>query len=303
MRHPRTLFAVRGILLPLVALAAALPARSADDYLKSVEDWRADRVARLTRADGWLTLVGRHLLRPGANTIGTAADNQIPLAAGPAHFGTITVAPGGIVTFAAAPGVYPLIDGLPAQQGEMRYQAGLRATRIQSGTVMLQVLARGSQLVLRVRDSESANRRGFLGLDYFPINPAWRIEAQWVPYDPPHQVPFTDVVGQTSPLPVPGKAVFTVGGQTYELEPIDEGAENPLFFVIADPTNGRETHGGGRFLYAAWPKDGKVVLDFNHMENPPCAFSAFTVCPLPPKGNTLPFAIDAGEKSYRGERR
>ena len=290
-------------LVVLAALAAGLPARSADDEEKSVEAWRADRVARLTRPDGWLSLVGLHWLRPGANTVGTGADNLVQISAGPAHFGTITVAPGGIVTFESAPGTYALVDGLPAPRAELRYRGELRPTRVQAGTVMLQVMPRGEKLALRVRDSESARRMKFAGLDYFPIDPAWRIEAQWVPFDPPHQVPFTDVLGQTSPAPVPGKAVFTRDGTTYELQPIDEGADHPLFFVISDPTAGHETHGGGRFLYADWPKDGKVILDFNHAENPPCAFSPFTVCPLPPKENQLPFPINAGEKSYRGDSR
>jgi uncharacterized protein (DUF1684 family) len=293
--HRRLLLAVLAALLPIA------PARADDDYVKSVETRRADRVAQLTKPDGWLTLIARQALRPGENSVGTALDNTIPLTAGPAHFGTVTLSPGGIVVFKPAVDAYALIDGLPAQTRELRYNAGVRPSMVQSGTVTFHILQRGDKLILRVKDSEAPRRRKFAGLDYFPIDPAWRIEARWVQFDQPRQVNFTDVAGQTAPASVPGKAVFTHDGQTIELLPIDEGAEHPLFFVIADPTNGRDTHGGGRFLYTDWPKDGKVVLDFNLTENPPCAFSPFTVCPLPPKENQLSFAVNAGEKSYRGE--
>jgi uncharacterized protein (DUF1684 family) len=290
--------------LAFAFLAAALFATSAradDDYSKSVETWRVTRAADLTKADGWLTLVGRHWLQPGDNTLGTALDNTVHLAAGPAHFGTVAVAPGGIVTFRPAADAYALIDGLPAQTTELRYTGGLRPSRVQSGTVTFYIIQHGGKLAARVKDSTARRRLNFVGLDYFPIDPAWRIEAQWVQFDQPRQISFTDVLGETSPASIPGKAVFTRDGRTFELLPIDEGADHPLFFVIGDPTNGAETHGGGRFLYAAWPKDGKVVLDFNHMENPPCAFTPFTICPLPPKDNQLPFRVDAGEKTYRGE--
>jgi uncharacterized protein (DUF1684 family) len=109
------------------------------------------------------------------------------------------------------------------------------------------------------------------------------------------------VLGQVSPAPVPGKAVFTRDGRTFELLAIDEGADAPLFFVLSDLTSGHETYGASRFLYAEWPKDGKVILDFNRAENPPCAFTPFATCPLPPKENQLPIRITAGEKVYSGE--
>jgi uncharacterized protein (DUF1684 family) len=283
------------------ALLLAVPARADDDYAKSVEAWRVTRVAELTKPDGWLTLVGRHALQPGTNTIGTAPDNTVRLTAGPAHFGTIVVGAGGVVTYQPAATAYAMIDGLPAQATELRYDGGLRPTKVKSGSVEFYLIQHGGNLAVRVKDAEATRRKNFAGLDYFPIEPAWRIEAQWVQFDQPRQIAFTDVLGETFQAAIPGKAVFTRDGQTFELLPIDEGADHPLFFVIGDPTNGHETHGGGRFLYTAWPKDGKVVLDFNHMENPPCAFSPFTVCPLPPKENQLPFPINAGEKTYRGE--
>jgi len=150
-----------------------------------------------------------------------------------------------------------------------------------------------------VRDSEAPTLKHFAGLEYFPTDPAWRIEAAWIPFDPPRQVPITNVLGVTEPAPVPGKAVFSYQGQTVELLPIDEGGDE-LFFVLTDLTAGAETYEASRFLYAAKPKDGKIILDFNQLENPPCAFTAFATCPLPPRENRLPFRVTAGEKKYSG---
>ena len=162
-------------------------------------------------------------------------------------------------------------------------------------------MQRGEELYLRVKDSASDRRKHFTGLDYFPLDPAWRIEAQWVSFDPVRQVNITNVLGQVSPAPVPGKAVFTREGRTFELLAIDEGADEPLFFVLSDQTSGAETYAASRFLYAERPKDGKIVLDFNRAENPPCAFTPFATCPLPPKENQLALRVTAGEKVYRGE--
>jgi uncharacterized protein (DUF1684 family) len=162
-------------------------------------------------------------------------------------------------------------------------------------------MERGDSLFLRVKDSAAARRKNFAGLDYFPIDPSWRIEAEWVPFDPPHQVAITNMIGQTEPAPVPGKAVFTRDGHTFELIPIDEGANEPLFFVITDLTAGEETYEASRFVYAERPKDGKIILDFNQAYNPPCAFTPFATCPLPPKENRMKVRVTAGELKYRGE--
>jgi uncharacterized protein (DUF1684 family) len=175
-----------------------------------------------------------------------------------------------------------------------------KPTLVTAGTVSFVVIDRGGKKALRVKDSEAERRTHFLGIDYFPTDPTWRIEAQWVAFETPRMVPITNVLGQVAREPVPGKAVFTRDGKTYELLPILEGAEEPLFFVIADETSGSETYAAARFLYAAQPKDGKVVLDFNEAVNPPCAFTPFATCPLPPRENRLALRVTAGEKKYRG---
>jgi len=271
---------------------------ASDDYTASIEAARAARVTRLTTPNGWLTLIGRHLLSPGANTVGTAADNSIKLAAGPAYLATVTLE-NGKVTFAPAPATIVQVDGAPAAATQELVYRGDKPTTVTFGSANFYVMERGDSLYLRVKDREADRLKNFLGLDYFPIDPTWRIEAQWVPFEKPRMVNITNILGQTSPAPVPGKAVFTHDGKTYELLPIDEGP-GELFFVLTDLTAGEETYAACRFLYAEPPKDGKVLLDFNLTQNPPCAFTPFATCPLPPKENRLPFRLTAGEKNYRG---
>jgi uncharacterized protein (DUF1684 family) len=124
--------------------------------------------------------------------------------------------------------------------------------------------------------------------------------ADWVPFDPPHELKIGSVIGTIDTVKVPGKAVFHRDGHTFELLPYQEEPGGELFFVLADRTSGHETYGAARFLYAALPQNGKVVLDFNKAYNPPCSFTPFATCPLAPPENRLDLRITAGEKKYRG---
>lgn len=285
----------------LLLALLVVPAAAQDDYTKSIEAWRAARVARLTTPDGWLTLIGRHQLSPGPNTVGTATENAIKLAAGPPYLCTVNLAPDRKITLTPATGALVQVDGAPAHDPVELVFEGDKPTRVTFGTASFYVMRRGEGLYLRVRDSAAASRAHFAGIEYFPIDPTWRIEAAWVPFNPVKQVNITNMIGVTEPAPVPGKAVFTWQGRTVELIPIDEGGDD-LFFVLTDLTAGEETYEASRFLYAPKPKPGetKVVLDFNRMQNPPCAFTAYATCPLPPKENRMPFRVTAGEKKYHG---
>lgn len=277
----------------------------AEDFERELAAWRAERVTRLTAPDGWLSLIGLHWLKTGDNSVGTAEDNTVRLSAGPVYLGVVTLEADGRVTFVAAPGSLATSDGAPVPGSyfgavELGYRAG-KPSLVTAHTVSFFVIQRGDKVGLRVRDSESARRVNFAGIDYFDADPAWRIEAEWVPFETPREIPITNMLGQTSPAKVPGKAVFTRDGQTFELLPMAESADEPLFFVISDGTSGEETYEAARFVYAAPPKDGKVILDFNRAQNPPCAFTPFATCPLPPKENRMKIRIPAGEKNYRGE--
>jgi len=263
--------------------------------------WRAERVAALTQPDGWLSLIGLHFLKPGPNTVGSAKDNDVVLAAGPARIGTATLAADGTVTLVLAPEAGAKIDGEAVREGVLRTGEGkVMPTLVTCGTVSFFAIERGGKKALRVKDSAAERRAHFLGIDYFPADPAWRVTARWVAFEKSRQIPIVNILGQTSPGLVPGKAVFEREGKTYELLAIDDGPGEPLFFVISDATSGKETYAAARFIYADLPKDGTVILDFNRAENPPCAFTPFATCPLPPKENRLPLAVTAGEKTYRG---
>lgn len=289
-------------LLGLVSLTTSRAAEPDPDYAKSIESQRADRLERLTTPDGWLTLIGLYFLKEGVNTVGSAADNSIVFTAGPAHLGTVTLSPEGRAAITLNPGVGARINGRELLSAELDDGEKSGAiTLVKCGTLTFFLIDRGGKKALRVKDSASPRRTHFLGLDYFPIDPAWRIEADWVPFDRPREVPIRNILGQESPALIPGKAVFKKDGHTYALLPLIEGPDEPLFFVISDATSGDETYGAARFLYADPPRDGKLILDFNLAVNPPCAFTPFATCPLPPKENRLPIAVRAGEKKYRGE--
>lgn len=270
-----------------------------EQYVTAIEQWRAGRLQRLTGPAGWLALIGRHPLEPGTWSIGSAAGNGIRFAAGPANLGTLTCAASGQVKFSLAPDVEGTIDGAIGRTAVLVHH-GETPTYVRSGTINFYILESGGKLFVRVRDSESARRRNFTGIESYPIDPAWRIVADWVPFDPPHTLRITNVLGLTEDAPCPGKAVFRYQDRNWELLPVIEEGDNRLFFIITDATAGTETYEASRFFYAEMPQDGKVVLDFNKVYNPPCAFTPFTTCPLPPKENVLPFALRAGEKKYLG---
>ena len=141
----------------------------------------------------------------------------------------------------------------------------------------------------------------FAGLDYFPFNPKWRVKAKFQPYQPPRKIPITNVLGMTSDEISPGLLVFNVDGHDYRLEPILEQGEKDYFIIFRDATSGKETYPAARYLYASPPgADGKTIVDFNKAYNPPCAFTPYATCPLPPPQNRLGVRIDAGEKKYAG---
>jgi uncharacterized protein (DUF1684 family) len=165
-----------------------------------------------------------------------------------------------------------------------------------AGGLTMFVIHRGQRYAVRLKDKNSEFRQAFTGLHWFPVREDYRIVARFVPYDAPHKIAIPNILGETEEEPSPGYAVFTLHGHSYRLDPVLE--DDQLFFIFRDQTSGKETYGSGRFLYATMPKEGKVVLDFNKAYNPPCAFTPFATCPLPPKENRLAVRIEAGELNY-----
>lgn len=286
---------------------ATVQAANIDNYRQSVEQWRAGRLERLTAADGWLSLIGLEWLQPGANRIGSAADNDIVLGAGPAHLGTVTLAADGGLHIALDKDSGATIDGKAIAEAALvddAHAAGAAPTRVAFGSASFYVIDRDGRKGLRVKDAEAPTRKHFLGIDAFPIDPSWRIEARWVPAQPGETLEMGTVIGTIDKYPVPGKLEFTRDGKRFEILPVIEVPGDAQYFVVfADRTSGKETYGAARFLYVDPPQDGKVVLDFNKAYNPPCAFTPFATCPLAPPENRLDLRVTAGEKNYRGSHR
>jgi uncharacterized protein len=285
-----------GVLIA-TALAAAPPADPA--FARELEAWRAERVRRLTTDNGWLTVVGLDFIAEGENSVGSDPAAAVPLPAGmaPAKAGSFLLEKG-VVRLKAAADSGLTLNGQPVTDAPLRSDADGQPDLIRAGRVGFYLIRRGGRFAVRVKDPRSAALQSFQGLRQFPADAAYRVTATFEPYPEPRTVDIPTVLGTTEPMKAPGLVRFRLGGKALTLEPVQEDGDSTLFFILADGTTGRETYPGGRFLYAAGPKDGKVVLDFNRAENPPCAFTAFATCPLPPARNRLKVRIPAGEKTY-----
>jgi uncharacterized protein (DUF1684 family) len=269
-------------------------------YESEIRKWREQRETRLKADGGWLTVAGLFWLEEGANRFGADASNEIVLPPGsaPPRAGVFEFHDGK-ATVKIEPDVVVTVEGKPITVMDLKSDAGGAPDVLTLGSLTLQVIERGERHAIRLKDMNSRFRREFTGLRWFPVNDSLRVTARWVPYDPPREISVPTILGTIEKMPCPGAALFTVGGKEARLEPVLEepGAEE-LFFIFRDATSGGKTYGSGRFLYAALPKDGKVVLDFNKAYNPPCAFTPYATCPLPPEQNRLSIPIEAGELSY-----
>jgi uncharacterized protein (DUF1684 family) len=279
---------------------------SIEQLEREVLAWRAARVARLTAPDGWLSLVGKDWLAQGSQRIGSAPDAAVMLPAGkaPEQFGELELSQG-VVRFTPARAGQARIQRAGSQQTEpvtgtieLATDARGPADRLWSGEIAIEIMERSGTFAARVRDRESSARLQFPGIEYYPIRAEWRVRARLERYTPERSLKLLYETGAEQPYVVPGAAVFEVDGVEYRIDPVFEGGRARLFVLFADATNRTETYGAGRFLYAPWPQHhgDEVILDFNQAFSPPCAFTPYAVCPLPPAQNRLPLAIEAGEK-------
>lgn len=291
-------------LATLLAACAAAPTPEVDfdkalaesDWRQALAEWR-ERADWSLRADnGWLTLAGRFVMKPGVNTFGTRPDNDIvfPKGLGPGRIGTLTIA-GGKVTMKLEPGLGMTKDGVPFSERVMGTSVDKRDW-VAMGRATMHVIEREGRYVLRLADNESEVRKGFGGRVWYAPDPAYRVQAKFVPYPPGRKVTIINVLDEASDEPSPGYVEFVVAGRTHRLDAV--GDDEGLFFVLRDATAGDTTYRPGRFLYVAKkPAPGQAFeLDLNRIYNPPCAFSEFTTCPLPPQQNILKVRLDAGEK-------
>ena len=308
-----------GRMLPLLALtcAVALPTAcqrnqpvegagksmeaTVSDFAREEQVWRDTRRSDLLAPEGWTSLVGLHWLDPGAHYVGSNADNGIQLSMGPGHLGMIEIE-GARVRLVPDKAAHLTLDGKPLETAvTLRADTdplGPSVIGFDGGKGHAMVIVRNDRHALRVKHVEAPTRVNFTGIDYWPADPDWKIKGRFIAHPQGRTIEVANIIGGMDAMANPGVVEFQQGGRTHRIEALDEG-EGVLFLVFADRTNGHGSYGAGRFLDAPMPDaNGNVTLDFNQARNPPCAFTAFATCPLPPPENRLDLAITAGEKAY-----
>jgi uncharacterized protein (DUF1684 family) len=296
------------LLLVVVSLPAAAQEQSEaqvqkfEAYKAELDSWHTERIRKLTEPTGYLTLIGLYWLKDGENRFGSDPENQVilPSKASPPIAGTITVR-NGEISIKVAPGTEVLLRGEPVTETVISSDKGGLPDVLTMKKLSFLVLDRSGRLAVRVKDPDAETRVGFQGVERFPVNLKYRVEAELVPYDPPKQRLVPTIIGTDSKYLVPGLVRFKLDGVVCELEPVIFSPESQmLFFIFGDTTNGKDTYDAGRFLYIEreHTKEGRLVVDFNKAVNPPCAFTHHATCPLPPPGNILKVRIEAGERRY-----
>ena len=298
----------------LVAMFASLAAgsdnKAADDqnsWQRDLLAWRAQRATNLQAPEGWLSLIALGWLKEGDNSFGSAEDSRVQIAAKvPAHIAIVRLEKGTLCLLPPAEGFAKelLIDGQPAKEQALLADDADQPSKLTIGTLTISVIHRDDQFGLRVKDLQAPTRVAFHGLRWYAPSQTYRVHARWIPYNPPKVLEIPTVLGTMTHLPAPGVAEFMLDGKLLRLEPVLEDPKSTdLFFIMRDTTSKTTTYGAGRFLYTSLPdhgvdQPGELWLDFNRLVNPPCAFTAYATCPLPPPQNRLNVPIPAGEQRY-----
>src|SRR5256885_2758347 len=314
---PSTLYSLmrfrgRSTCLTFIALVfALLPAPAASQetpWQKDTAAWRAEHRADLLKPDGWLSLTGLEWLQLGDNSVGSAAGNKNNLAGGPAHLAVLHLESKTYTLNPPPGGFHPdfLVAGAPAKSQSLRAEANNDkvSPHLTIGTLNMYVIRREARFALRIKDSHSPAIVGFHELKWYEPDIAFRVIARWIPYSPHKTITLATLVGTSYDQPVPGVAEFKLAGMTFRLEPVlEDPAIAKLFFILRDKTSATTTYGACRFLYTGFPtngldKPGELVLDFNRLESPPCAYTPSSTCPPPPPGNRPPIPLPVGERRY-----
>jgi hypothetical protein len=281
------------------AINAAAGTESGDEQAR-VADWRARRLASLTSETGWLTPIALYWLKAGENSFGRASDRAFSLDDGALAPDTgAFILKDNRVRYVAHGSMAMTYLGKPVTSLDLIADVDEKPTEMIAGPLHFMLIERAGHLGIRVRDSVSPNRLQFKGLDYFPVRADWHIQAHFEPYVPEHHIPIVNILGMTEDMTSPGAIVFERDGQRWRLDAILEApGDRELFVMFSDATSGKQTYGAGRFLYVELPTADRIEVDFNEAFNPPCAFTDFATCPLPPQQNQLALKVDAGELKY-----
>lgn len=277
------------------------PSAATQAFIAEHARWRQEADAQARDPEGYLSLIGLHWIEEGAHYIGASPRNGIRLSMGPDHVGMVERR-GKRLRFVPERGVAMMLDGHPLTRGttlrDDRAADGPSEVRFDDGKASLMVIRRGDRYALRVRHADAPALKGYTGLKFWPADPAWRVQARFVAHPPGTTLPIANIVGITEAMPNPGRLEFWAKGKPLRVEAIDGG--DHLFLMVADRTSGHASYGAGRYLEVAKPDaQGRTWIDFNRATNPPCAYTAFATCPLPPNENRLDIPIEAGEKSYK----
>ena len=265
------------------------------EYIQSIHAWKNERVKYLKGKDGWLNLAGLFWLNQGENTVGSDSVNtiQFPEQA-PAFLGSFILYDNKVL-FKSYDNVEVYHKGEAVKQINMELDIHRSPTVLKHDSMAWFIIQRKDQFAVRLRDFKHPALNKLDSIPCYPIDINWRLEASLKKFDTPKSISVTNVLGMVSQEKVIGLLEFSVNGSSFELFPM--GTENALWIILADETSGVDTYGGGRYLeVGSGDENGKYYIDFNKAYNPPCAFTVFATCPLPPKENILKIEITAGEK-------
>ncbi len=278
-----------------------ITAEEREAHRAEIDKWHAKRLEEVKAPNGWLNLIGLYWLEPGVNTFGTGADNDIVFlnTSLPAKAGQFLLK-GDTVTLIAEKGVL-IKSASDTISNAVVFHADAKLNKVlEFGTIRWNIIKRDDKIGVRVRDLASKTVTDFKGVERFPVDINWHLPARFEKGDSLRTIEVTNIIGQTVTQPSPGTIIFTVNDVEYRLDAMDDKDE--YFIVFADFTTGHETYAGGRFIYVRKPDaDGNTIIDFNKAYNPPCVFSHFATCPLPPAQNRLKLKVTAGERAYLGE--
>ncbi len=293
------------LMLCILSLCGCKPSEQEEDpsaYIQTIEAWQESRNEEMRdTSSSWLNLAGLHWLEPGESTFGSDSSNTILFPEhSPAFAGTF-ILEDSVLRLQVAEGVSILHDGQSVREMALQHDMDPETTYLQMGSINIHAISRPEGIAIRVKDSQNPDLVNFRDIPNFDIQADWRLEAQLEWFDQPQPILIPTVLGSQRMHECPAIIVFEVNGERYELYPYDSYYGGTIWTVIfSDLTNGETTYGAGRFLDLDAPEPGapSMVIDFNKAYNPPCAFSDYATCPIPPPENRLALAIPAGEKMY-----
>jgi uncharacterized protein len=275
------------------------PVLDAETYKAEIEEWYQKRLTDLKGENGWLNIAGLFWLKEGVNTFGSDESNDLVFPKGKiaAKAGFFLVK-NNTVQLNVLSGVDISDRGTPVTEKIIFHPDSVKNSLLSHSSLQWFIIKRDDQVGIRLRDLESKLIEEFVGIERYEVNSEWRVEATLEIPTTPRKIDITNVLGQTTAQTSPGTLVFILKGNEYRLDALD-GGKDELFIILGDLTNETETYPAGRYLYIKVPDaNGHTIIDFNKAYNPPCAFTPFATCPLPPAQNVLPIAILAGEKNY-----